>query len=339
LATASRVLNGSERTVGHALAEKVMAAARELRYVSHGPAQALARATTSIVGLIVHDVRDPYFSSIAAGAMRVAREDGLMVMLASTFRDRTLEFDYIERLRVQRARAIVLVGSGTTDRGFTRRLADVVRSVSESGGRIACVSQHGVAMDGVLLENRRGGQDAVAHLLELGHRRIGVVAGPDDLITVQERLAGAVEALADAGITLEPSAVVNGDFSRDGGHAAATELLARHPDVTAIFALNDLMARGTLTALHDAGRRVPDDVSVVGFDGLPVSEDTWPGLTTISLPLEEIGMQAMRLVLDPPRARRRTERVAGKLVVRESTGAAPSGGRRPGGNRADRRSR
>ncbi|HVX43554.1 MAG TPA: LacI family DNA-binding transcriptional regulator, partial [Mycobacteriales bacterium] len=253
LATASRVLNGSERTVGEALRERVMSAALELRYSSHGPAQALARATTSIVGLIVHDVRDPYFGAIAAGAMRVAREHDLMVMLASTFRDSELELDYLERLRVQRARAVLLAGSGVTSRSFTQRLADAARGFEDGGGRVACVSQNGVAMDAVVLGNRQGGREVGKLLVSLGHRRVGVVAGPADLLTVRHRLEGFRDSVEAAGIALPDEAVVSGDFSREGGRAATTELLARVPDVTAIFALNDLMARGTLMALEAEG--------------------------------------------------------------------------------------
>lgn len=323
LATASRVLNGSERTVGEALRERVTSAALELRYSSHGPAQALARATTSIVGLIVHDVRDPYFGAIAAGAMRVAREQDLMVMLASTFRDSELELDYLERLRVQRARAVLLAGSGVTSRTFTQRLAEAARGFEDGGGRVACVSQNGVAMDAVVLGNRRGGREVGKLLADLGHQRVGVVAGPSELLTVRHRLEGFREAMADAGIELPENAVVSGDFSREGGREATSALLARVPDVTAIFALNDLMARGTLMTLEAQGRSVPGDVSVVGFDGLPVADDTSPRLTTVRLPLEEIGARAMRLVLEPPAGRRRTERVDGELVVRESTGPAP----------------
>lgn len=320
LATASRVLNGSERTVGEELRERVLGAARELRYASHGPAQALARATTSIVGLIVHDVRDPYFAAIAAGAMRVAREDDLMVMLASTFRDPELELDYLERLRVQRARAVLLAGSGNTSRTFTQRLGDSARAFEDGGGRIACVSHHGVSMDAVLLDNKQGGRDITQHLLDLGHRDIGVISGPPQLLTVRQRLEGVTEALADAGIELPESAIVPGNFSREGGREAAVQLLEQAPKITAIFALNDLMARGALMALESMGRKVPDDVSVAGFDDLPVAEDTKPQLTTLHLPLEDIGARAMRMVLEPASEKRRTERIVGEIVQRESTG-------------------
>lgn len=316
------MLNGSERTVGEELRERVLGAARELRYASHGPAQALARSTTSIVGLIVHDVRDPYFAAIAAGAMRVARDDDLMVVLASTFRDPELELDYLERLRVQRARAVLLAGSGNTSRTFTQRLGDSARAFEDGGGRIACVSHHGVSMDAVLLDNKQGARDVAQHLLDLGHRDIGVISGPAQLLTVRQRLEGVTEALADAGIELPESAIVPGNFSREGGRDAAEQLLEQAPDVTAIFALNDLMARGALMALEARGLAVPDDISVAGFDDLPVAEDTKPQLTTLHLPLEDIGARAMQMVLEPASDKRRTERVVGELVQRQSTGPA-----------------
>lgn len=333
LATASRALNPGSRTVADELRTRVSASATELRYVSNGPAQALARSSTAIVGMIVHDVRDPYFAAIAAGSMRVAREHGLMVMLASTFRDQALELDYVERLRAQRARGLVLVGSSSTQRSFGERLSALVTAYESEGGRAACVGKENVASAAVLIDNRGGAAEAARLLLALGHRRIGVVTGPKQLVTVRQRLGGAAGALADAGIELPDDAIVEGDFSRDGGEAATARLIEQRPDLTAVFALNDLMARGSLLALSKAGRVVPDDVSVVGFDDLPVASDTAPRLTTIRLPLEEIGERAMRLVLRDADEPRRVDRVAGELVVRESTAPPPASGVRGGRDR------
>ncbi len=314
-------------------------AAAELSYVSNGPAQALARARTSIVGMIVHDVQDPYFSAIAAGSMRVAREHGLMVMLASTFRDQDLELDYVERLRAQRARGIVLVGSSTTQRRFTERLGLVVAAYEAEGGRTASLNRENLGSAGVVVDNKGGGRDVGRLLLGLGHHRIGVVAGPRHLVTNKHRLAGFGLALADAGVELPDDAVVEGDFGREGGAEAAARLIEQRPDLTAIFALNDLMARGCLMALSSAGRVVPDDVSVVGFDDLPVASDTAPRLTTFRLPLEEIGARAMRLVLRDEAEPRHIDRVRGELVVRESTAPPPHVSGRGGRSRrrTDRR--
>lgn len=329
LATASRVLHGSGgRMVSDELRGRVFAAAEELRYVSNGPAQALARASSSVVGLVVHDVADPYFSAIAAGAMRVARAHGLMVMVAATFRDPQLELEYLGRLLAQRARGVLLAGSGFTDSGYTDALAWLIDSFAQQGGRVALVGRHGVEADAVLPDHRGGAAQAVRHLWELGHRRIAVVSGPAELETVALRLEGARSGLLALGGRLPDDHVVEADFTRDGGRAAAAQLLRRLPDVTAIFALNDLMAAGVLAAVHDASggarRAVPRDVSVVGFDDLPQAADLHPALTTVRLPLEEIGERALRLIVaEEPGGAPRAVPVPATLVVRASTGPAP----------------
>jgi LacI family transcriptional regulator len=332
IATASRVLHGGGgRAVGEELRRRVEAAAGELNYVSNAPAQALARARTAVVGLIVHDVADPYFGAIATGVMKAAHEHDLMVMLAATFRDPQLELEYLRRLRNQRARAVLLAGSGFTDARFTERLAESLGGFAAEGGRVACVGDHGVAVDTVEPDNRGGAEAAIGHLWDLGHRRIGVVAGPAGLTTVRQRLDGVRRALRRRGTELPADHVVEADFTRDGGRAATLELLARHPDLTAVFALNDGMALGALAALRDElGRSVPDEVSLVGFDDLPGAADVRPALTTVHLPLEKTGSRAMELILDEsaPRDTRRIVELEVELRVRASTGPVRAAGRR-----------
>ena len=349
LATASRVLNGSARTVNPDLSAHVKEVATRLRYVSHGPAQALARATTSLVGLLVHDVNDPYFSAIAAGAMRVARERDLLVMVANTYRDPELELDYITRLGAQRARAILVAGSPPVDSGAAEALRERLEDYAAGGGRVVTIGDQGPAIDAVLPENAAGGRAAARHLIELGHREIGVIPGPAGLVTVADRLAGFTGALQDSGVdtrTVEAA----GDFTREGGYQAAQRLLAQRPEVTAVFALSDLMAVGALAALREAGRRVPADVSLIGFDDLPICADLTPALTTVRVDTEGMGEQAMRMVVagapsaEPvpsggddgeagagpgagagaAGARRITIESPTELIVRESTGPARS---------------
>jgi len=319
-ATASRVLNGSSRVVGPELADRVVRAAKSLRYVSNAPAQALARATSTVVGLIVHAVDDPYFSAIAAGAMRVAAAHDLLTMMASTFRDPDREIDYVSRLRAHRARGLLLVGSGFTDPSIVDRLYEEISAFAAGGGRVACIGDHSIPFDTVLPENRRGAEQAAKLLLALGHRRIGVVSGPPELTTVAHRLAGFLDTLRAAGVEVPERAVVGGDFTRDGGYAGMLELAQRAPEVTAVFALNDPTAVGVMAALRDElGRRVPEEVSVVGFDDVPAALDVTPTLTTVRLPLEEMGERAMRLLLDAPGHAPRTVRIKAEVVARAST--------------------
>lgn len=325
LATASRVLNGSTRVVREDLRKRVLAAARELGYVPNAQAQALARATTTTVGLITHDVGDPYFSTMARGVLRVATEQGLLVMIASTYRDPARELAYISALRAQRARAILLAGSGFEDPGYARALSAELHSYLRTGGRVACVTPHGVDTDTVMLPNREGAAALARTLLELGHRRFAVLTGPARLTTVRHRLEGFQHALADAGVPLPPDHIIESDFTRDGGYAAATELLRRGLNPTAVFAVTDVMAMGALTALREAGVDVPGDLSLVGFDDIPGVQDLACPLTTYRLPLEEIGERAMRLALAERSPGSRAERVAGEVVLRASTAAARVG--------------
>ncbi|MEY9968065.1 LacI family transcriptional regulator [Streptacidiphilus sp. MAP12-16] len=324
LATASRALHGADgRSVGDELRRRVQAAAEELSYISNAPAQALARATTSVVGLIVHDVADPYFAAIAAGAMRAARERRLMVMIAATFREPGLELEYLRGLRAQRARAVVLAGSGLAVSADTERLAEEIAGFEEEGGRVVCIGDRGTDLDTVALDNRGGAAGAARSLWDQGHRRIGVIAGPRELTTVRHRLDGARRALRSLGGALPAERVVVGDFTREGGRAATLELFARDPGLTAVLALNDLMAIGALAALQqDLGRTVPKQVSVMGFDDVPFAADLRPALSTVRLPLEAAGEQAVRLILDDPAEAPRRVLLDAELVTRASTGPA-----------------
>jgi LacI family transcriptional regulator len=316
LATASRVLHRSGgREVRGLLAERVQSAAERLGYVSNPHAQALARARSSTVGLIVHDVTDPYFAAIATGAMHAAHADGVMVMMAATFRDPELELDYLGRLRAQGARGVLLAGSGSTDAAVSGRLAEAIAAFTREGGRVTAIGARPDAdVDAVVPDNVDGARRARAHLEALGHRRIGVVSGPDTLLTVRQRLEGLGDGL---------TTTIEADFTREGGYEAAKQLLAEHPDLTALIALNDVMAAGVLAAAKDAGRDVPGDLSVIGFDDLPFTADLSPALTTVRLPLRQMGERAMALLLaDPDETSPRIVDIPVQLVVRASTGRA-----------------
>jgi LacI family transcriptional regulator len=320
LATASRVLNGSTRRVNEDLRAVVLQAAEELGYTPNLHAQAVARGTSSTVGLVMHDIADPYFSAIASGVMRVADERGLIVTLGTTSRDPIREVQYVAMLRAQRARAVILAGSRTADKEQTDRLAKEVTAFRRAGGRIACVSQNKLPADTVLPENRAGARELAVRLAELGHRRFGVLAGPRALLTARDRFARFRAGLAEKGIELAPDAVIDGAFTRDGGYQAARELIARKLGVTCVFAVNDVMAVGAMAACRDEGIGVPRDLSIAGFDDIETLRDLVPPLTTVRLPLEQMGVRAAELALelDAPE-KDRLVRVRGEVVIRQST--------------------
>ncbi|MFD4262613.1 LacI family DNA-binding transcriptional regulator [Streptomyces sp. NPDC058534] len=324
LATASRALNGTTR-VREDLRSRVRAAADQLGYIPNAHAQALASASNNTVGLICHDVGDPYFAAIAAGVMRAAAEKDLLVMLASTFREPAREIAYVSTLRAQRARAILLIGSGFQDRDWERALAAELDPYVRAGGRVAVVSRHrSLRVDAVLPENRGGASALARTLLDLGHREFAVLTGPPSLTTVSDRLAGFRDELARAGVALPPERIAHGPFTREGGYTAARALLTRGARPTCVFAVTDVMAVGALAAFREQGVRVPEDISLAGFDDIPLVRELSPPLTTVALPLTAMGQEVMALALREPRGpRSRVLRVGGEVVLRASVAPPP----------------
>lgn len=298
LATASRVLGKSRDRVSPALADKVLAAAEHLDYVPNAHAKALARAASTTIGLIVHDVSDPYFSEIARGVLREAGGRGRLVMICNSYRDPEREFQYVAELRAQRVEAILLAGSGYTNPDVEEQLAKELTGFRSAGGRVALIGRHHAAVDAVQPDNVGGGAAVALHLAELGHERIGVLAGPAELTTIEDRLRGFREAAAGLGLEHDEESVVHVDFGRDGGRDGTHELLDRLGHVSALFALNDLMAVGALNALRERGLRVPEDVSLVGFDDIPLASDVNPPLTTVRMDMPGMGAAAIELALD-----------------------------------------
>lgn len=321
-ATASRVLSGSRDRVSENLARRVTAAAEELDYVPNPHARALARAASPSVALIVHDVSDPYFAEIAGGALRVAADHERLVVICTTFRDPDREAAYVSEMRAQRVHAVLVAGSSSAEVGS--RLAGELESYRREGGRVALMTA-GHGHPAAVPDNLEGGRQAASHLIGQGHRRLGVVAGPSHLGAVRERLQGFESVVAEAGLAAPE--VVHSDFTRQGGAEATRMLLERDQRITAVLAQNDLMAIGVLRHAAADGRTVPDDLSVMGFDDIPLAADLQPGLSTIRVPMQEIGSAAMRLALTAEADDTESLEVfATELVVRQTT-APPAPGR------------
>jgi LacI family transcriptional regulator len=201
-------------------------------------------------------------------------------------------------------------------------MAAQIMAFEATGGRAALIGRHYAPGDAVIPDNVTGAREMARTLAGLGHRRIGVISGPANLTTTHDRLAGLRMGLEDSGLELASGAVVTGDFTRDGGERAVQELLKRIPGLTAIFALNDVMAIGALSGLRRLGKRVPEDISLAGFDDIPIARDLMPSLTTVRVPMLEMGARALALALEPRTAGLRTEHLSTELVMRDSTGPA-----------------
>lgn len=323
-ATVSRIVNGSPKIVSEDLRERVLRAVHELQYVPNAHAQLLARSHRTTVGVIVHDVSDPYFAEITRGLQRVASEQGRLVIIANSYRDPDRELEYVELLRAQQVEAIILAGSGYHDPAFTKSLNAKLSAYMATGGRVSVVGRHKLAGDAVMPANEPGGFLIGDEVFKLGHRHVGVVAAPKQLTTTTDRLAGLRRAAREHRRTLPARRIVYAEFDRDGGAAATRELLDAEPRLTAIVALNDSMAIGALSVLRDRGIEVPRDVSVVGFDDMPIARDVTPRLTTVRLPLIDIGARAITIALEPHQDAPRIEEAPAEVIHRESLAPPPA---------------
>jgi LacI family transcriptional regulator len=319
LATASRVLNGSDRQVGERYAEPVERAARALGYTANLAAQAMARGATQSVALVVADIADPYFSSISAGVVDAASRYGLLVTLAITGRDPAREVELIRLLRGQRPRAIIVVGSRMADDEPHRDMVVELRRFEQSGGRVTLVSQPGLPFPTVEIDNVGGAAALAGALVSCGFRDMAVLTGPPTIRTARDRVNGFLGELAAHGISVPDHLLVPGEFTRDGGFVAAGELDRRGlAGVELVFAVNDVMAVGAMAYLRATGRRLPSDLAVAGFDDIPTLRDIVPALTTVALPLERIGRLALECAVEP-HGGQPVEPVQGHVMIREST--------------------
>ena len=317
VATASRVLSGRADGVRAERREAVMTAARAMHYVPNAHAQALARAGTTHIGAILHDVSDPYFSEIVRGLQRAAVDADRLVTVCNSYRDPERELAYVGLLRSQRVAALILTGSGLDDRSYSERLAAQIGAFAATGGRAVFIGRHHVVGDAVIPDNVGGARALARALIELGHRRFALISGPPLLTTTRDRLDGFTAGLAEHGLALE--AIVPGDFSREGGMAAMTHLLDTRTTATCVVAMNDAMALGALRVLHERGVDVPSAISLAGFDDIPAAMDCYPTLSTVRIPLVEMGATAVALALEPPSDELRVRHAGAEVILRQST--------------------
>ncbi len=315
IATASRSLRGLGG-VSDPVAEKVRGIAEELGYVTNSYARTLAGGTTTIVGLILNQIDDPYFTEIAAGVVRTAEEAELTVQIGHSTRDPQRELKQIRSLVAQRARAIIIAGSGYTDAQRELQAKELLARYEAGGGRAAVIGRHFLGVDAVQPDNKGAAGMVARHLAELGHREVVVISGLASLTTVEDRQSEAIKVLTAGGA--HPIVVATDFTGHDAGEAAIAALDA-NPRATAVMALSDAMAISVLTAFRRSGIDVPGRVSVTGIDDVSVAELISPSLTTAAFPLSELGREALLLTTRPQATRPRRKLVPAELVVREST--------------------
>lgn len=314
VATVSRVLNQNPRVKPH-LRERILQAIAELDYQPSGIARNMRSQSVRVIGLIITDIQNPFFTALVRAVEDIAHQNQYTVLLGNSDEDVQKEELYIKVLSRERVAGVIIVPTGkdcyTTLRNLRIHMVVADRKVP------------GLVSDSVTIDNVGGAYQAATHLISLGHRRIGLVSAPLSVSVGLERRQGYEKALREQGLEVDETLIRTGDLRQSGGYQAALELLRLAPRPTAIFAVNNLMTLGTFQAILESGLRIPDDISLIGFDDMLWFPLLTPPLTTVRQPTYQIGAEAARLLFR--RLREGTEKpietivLKPELIIRGST--------------------
>jgi LacI family repressor for deo operon, udp, cdd, tsx, nupC, and nupG len=312
VATISRALQ-QPHVVAPATLRRVLEIIQKLGYTPSAQPKILRTARTNVIVALVPDISNPFFSEIIRGIEQVAHEHGYSVLLGDTQNSRERETAYAQLCATRQADGIITL---------LPHLPQVA-----SAGPIplvnACEYFRDNSVTKVLVDNRKAAQEATGYLVSLGHRDIAFLSGPMNTQICVDRDTGYELALRTAGLSRNPKLTIVGDFSIESGIRAVEELLAEKQPVTAVFCANDEMAMGAMRAFKGHGLRIPEDISVIGFDDIRYARHADPPLTTVAQPKEALGREAMTLlleILEDPNAPPRKVVLPTELIVRESTG-------------------
>jgi len=290
--TVSRVIN-NRPDVASETRERILQVINRLGYQPNAIARSLVSRRTRTLGLITADFSDYFFTQVIAGAEVEARKHGYFFMLGSTERNYQDEPEYIRLLTEHHVEGILFARPSTEP--SNHHLAELV----QQGVPVVTTAYYlpGQPLTVVDVDNVEGGRQSTACLVESGHRQIAMITGVAGWKSVADRSAGYLEILQAANIAYDPALLAEGDWSYESGYGAMQTLLARQRSFTALFAQNDRMAIGAMRALREAGRKVPEEVSVVGFDDIPGAAYCEPPLTTVRQPMRQVGEVATRLLI------------------------------------------
>lgn len=318
--TVSRALNGYS-DVNEKTRARIKKIAEELDYRPNALAKSLVMKKTRTIGVIISDLernnaKDSFSFEVLCGINVRANELDYDILLFSTNLNKQKQKNYSDLLRERNVDGAILQGLRIHDPYLKevierRKIPSVLIDIPVSGEWVGHVTT----------DNINGSRAAVQHLLSLGHRHIAMINGYEEASVSKERLSGYILALQEAGITYHPSYVYDGKFSEEGGGTSILRALEEHPEVTAVFCASDLMALGAIEALKETGRSVPGDISIVGYDDIPISSYCSPKLTTVWQDKYGMGYQAAQLVIDMLEGKEVVHTIVqnSSLIIREST--------------------
>jgi len=295
--TVSRVVNNSSHPVSEKTKKKVMKAIQELDYRPDFSAQGLRQSFNNIIGLITRDISDPYFGEIARGVTETANKYGILSFVCNTGRDPENEIQYHELLWQYRVRGIILGGGGLNLETYKMKLLEQINRYKENGHKIVSLAPQGLDMDYVMIDNRGAGELITDYLIEKGHRSIAYISGPKNVYTALDRLEGYKLCLKKHNLPIDDLMIAYSDNSWKGGYEAANILLNRSINFTGVCCGNDNIAVGALRAFKERGLVVPENVSVISIGDLPNANYVVPRLTTVSVPLYDMGAKAVDIIM------------------------------------------
>ena len=292
IGTVSHVINQTA-AVRPKLRERVLDAIRNMGYLPSALAQGLRKKRTNMLGMVIPDITNPFFPGVVRGVEDVAYKRSFRVILCNADNDPSKEAAYVRELRSYHIAGLLIIPAAGAD------IAGHLRAYASASVPVVCIDRvpDGWKGDAVVVANAEGACLATRHLIQMGHQRLAVIAGPLRLTNAAERLKGFTRALNEARIKIEPEFVQEARFDAVSGYQAALRLLRMLPRPTAIFACNDLMAFGALQAARELGIRCPEDLSIAGFDSLEFTTLTDPSLTSVYQPGYQLGATAARLLL------------------------------------------
>lgn len=319
VATVSRVLNGDE-VVKPATKAKVMQAIKTLKYSPNRVAQRLrsTKKRSRIIGLLIPDIQNPFYVDVIRGIEDFAYSSNCVVIIGNFSQDENKEQLYIDILKSESVDGFIVAPSNEKDRHIKQLIAD--------GFPVVCIDRglSEVEIDLVKVENQKGVFHAIEHLIALGHRKIGYIAGNQLIPTTLERIAGYQQAMEKNNIEIDPDVIVSRKSDYQSGLELAAQLLEMHQPPTAIFAGNNLLTLGALETIHKKGLRIPEDIAIIGFDDVYWANSLNPPLTAVRQPGFEIGRKSCELLVkrinDPERPFENLI-LATELMVRKSCGS------------------
>lgn len=296
--TVSRIINNVSYPVASETREKVLKAIEALQYIPNKAAQGVRRNASDIIGLIVRDISDSYFGEIAKGVTNRASKLGCLSFVCNTGRNPRDELMYHDLLWQHRVKGIILTGGGLDQEDYKQKLLQQMDRHKKYGLRIVTLAPQGVSMPYVMINDFEAGRSIAQYLIDRGHKKIGFIGGPKKVFTSIERLRGHQSAMCGAGLDCRDEYAVTSDFSQAGGFEACRRLLLQENGCTAICCANDNIAVGAMSAIRQAGLKIPGNISMISIGDISEAKYMHPPLTTLQIPHYEMGKMAVDYIVN-----------------------------------------